>query len=392
MATANKGFEQPAAGSSNWDVPNNANFGYIDICFGGALALSATSGTTALTQAQCRNIYFNVTGALVGNVTYTIPSGVSGQFIIKNSTTNSYTLTIASAGGGSSVVVDQNKTNIVFSDGTNIISAVSNLFSGGTISGNLNIVSGGLSFSTSAPREDIDLYGSNIAGILHAYSNSNSSALTLSGGAAALNGAWVALYGGSHATNPSVLVFGAGASEFARFNSSGQFTVGRASPFYGGKLQGYWNPTTEQGLVLQSSNETYNNYALLFANSSNTIVGSVVQSTTSVTYNTTSDYRLKFDVEPIGKTFALETVLSLKPVSHSWIIEPTKRSFGFLAHEFIPSGVKGEKDKVDENGEIVPQQIDKAEAIPFLAGAIQALKDEIDDLRLQIAELKWGKR
>jgi hypothetical protein len=62
----------------------------------------------------------NVTGSIAANVTYTIPSGVGGQWVVKNLTTGGYSVVIASAGGGSSSTVANNVVATVVCDGTNV--------------------------------------------------------------------------------------------------------------------------------------------------------------------------------------------------------------------------------------------------------------------------------
>jgi hypothetical protein len=62
----------------------------------------------------------NVTGSIAANVTYTIPSGVGGQWVVKNLTTGGYSVVIASAGGGSSSTVANNIVATVVCDGTNV--------------------------------------------------------------------------------------------------------------------------------------------------------------------------------------------------------------------------------------------------------------------------------
>jgi len=124
--TTNKGLTQPANGSNvdTWDVPVNNNFGWIDQAFGSTTSLSATSGSATLTDTQYRSLILAVSGAIAANVTYTIPSSVGGQWIVYNTTTDSvggpWTITIASGGGGTSVVIQRNKATVILSDGTNI--------------------------------------------------------------------------------------------------------------------------------------------------------------------------------------------------------------------------------------------------------------------------------
>lgn len=123
MATTNKGLNQPAASSTAWNVPLNDNFGFIDAALGSVTTKSATGvGTTpvVLTTTEYRSLVLKFTGTLTANVTYQIPSGVGGSWIIDNSTSGAFTLTIDSAGAGTSVVVPQSSRISVYSDGTNI--------------------------------------------------------------------------------------------------------------------------------------------------------------------------------------------------------------------------------------------------------------------------------
>jgi hypothetical protein len=124
--TTNKGLSQPANGSNvdTWDVPVNANFGYIDQAFGATTSLNATSGSATLADTQYRSLSLSISGAISANVTYTIPSSVGGQWIIYNTTTDAsggpWSIIIASGGGGTTVAIQRNKSTVISSDGTNI--------------------------------------------------------------------------------------------------------------------------------------------------------------------------------------------------------------------------------------------------------------------------------
>jgi hypothetical protein len=132
MATANKGLNQPVIGSAGWGPPLNDNSGYIDAALGGVTSISVTSVTATpvpLTITQYRNLIIKFSGLLTANVTYQIPSGVGGQWIIENTTTGAFTLTVASLGGGTSVSLVPNFSTIV-SDGTNIATSSAALLDG----------------------------------------------------------------------------------------------------------------------------------------------------------------------------------------------------------------------------------------------------------------------
>jgi len=93
---------------------------------------------------------------------------------------------------------------------------------------------------------------------------------------------------------------------------------------------------------------------ILFYNA-NGNVGQIRTSGTSTSYNTSSDYRLKTDVQPM--TGATATFMQLKPVNFEWIADGT-RVDGFLAHELgevIPAAATGSKDgMMDEEYEVSP--------------------------------------
>jgi hypothetical protein len=162
---------------------------------------------------------------------------------------------------------------------------------------------------------------------------------------------------------------------------------------------------------------------------------SITENTTH--FNTSSDYRLKTDVQPI--TGASDRLKALKPVNFEWISDGT-RVDGFLAHEaqeVVPEAVAGTKDAmqteeyevtpavyedviipavdevVDEDGNVITegqeermeqrlvseavmgqrevphyQGIDQSKLIPLLTAAIQEQQSIIEDLKSRIETLE----
>lgn len=151
MPTTNKGLEQPAASSTNWDVPLNANFGYIDSALGGTTTKSVTGVSATpvvLTASEYRSLILNFTGTLTANVTYQIPSGVGGEWIVSNNTTGAFTLTIDNVATGASAVIPSGTRQIVYSDGTNVY-AVQAPATGAGASGQVAISNGSTLITTS---------------------------------------------------------------------------------------------------------------------------------------------------------------------------------------------------------------------------------------------------
>ena len=124
--TTNKAIEKPANNSyiGTWNVPINNDWDIIDSAFGGTYNVSLSSSNVTLTQANVQNTYISLTGTLTANVTVYFPNGVSGFYIVGNFTTGSYTVTLASAGGGLLTVNAASLANtFIWSTGTNIFLA-----------------------------------------------------------------------------------------------------------------------------------------------------------------------------------------------------------------------------------------------------------------------------
>ena len=109
---------------------------------------------------------------------------------------------------------------------------------------------------------------------------------------------------------------------------------------------------------------------------------------TTVSYITSSDYRLKENVVEI--TDGIERVKQLKPSKFNFIGED-RIVDGFLAHEVqgvVPESISGEKDEVDNDGNPVYQGIDQSKIVPLLAGALKEAISKIEQLETRIQTLE----
>ncbi len=109
--------------------------------------------------------------------------------------------------------------------------------------------------------------------------------------------------------------------------------------------------------------------------------GSITTGSSSAAYNTSSDYRLK---ENVDYTWDATTRLKqLKPARFNFIIDADKTVDGFLAHEvssIVPAAISGEKDAVDSDGKPEHQVIDHSKLVPLLVKTIQELEARITAL------------
>ena len=112
-------------------------------------------------------------------------------------------------------------------------------------------------------------------------------------------------------------------------------------------------------------------------------IGSVSQaSTSSVSYNTTSDYRLKENV--VNLEGATARLVQLQPKRFEWINDTDGAVWdGFLAHEVqsvVPEAITGAKDAVDADGNPEYQGIDQSKLVPLLVATIKELEARITAL------------
>lgn len=120
--TANKNLELPGNGDyvDTWNIPANGDFSIIDAALGGVTSLNATAGDATLTDTQYQKLILSISGTIAANVTYTIPSGVGGQWIVYNNTSGNFNVIFASAGGGNTEPVPQGQVSLIASNGTDI--------------------------------------------------------------------------------------------------------------------------------------------------------------------------------------------------------------------------------------------------------------------------------
>ena len=126
-----------------------------------------------------------------------------------------------------------------------------------------------------------------------------------------------------------------------------------------------------------TSGTRYFHYFLLSSNN----VGSITSTGSSTSYNTSSDHRLK---ENVNYTWDATTRLKqLKPARFNFISDADTTVDGFLAHEaqaVVPEAVTGTHNEVDADGNPVYQGIDQSKLVPLLVKTIQELEARITAL------------
>ena len=107
-----------------------------------------------------------------------------------------------------------------------------------------------------------------------------------------------------------------------------------------------------------------------------------------VSYNTSSDYRLKENVTAISD--GITRLKTLKPYRFNFKADASKTVDGFFAHEVtaVPEAITGTKDEVDSDDNPVYQGIDQSKLVPLLTAALQEAVAKIETLEAKVAALE----
>ena len=175
---------------------------------------------------------------------------------------------------------------------------------------------------------------------------------------------------------------GSSLAEKMRLDSNGKLFLGTTSGVRGAEdfsidasSDAIVARTAGAGLIVRKTSFS-NGFLCLFENDSATQVGAITSGGSSTSYSTSSDYRLK---ENVNYDWDATTRLKqLKPARFNFIADETNTLVdGFLAHEVssvVPEAITGEKDGAEMQG------IDQSKLVPLLVKTIQELEARITTL------------
>jgi hypothetical protein len=170
-------------------------------------------------------------------------------------------------------------------------------------------------------------------------------------------------------------------TERMRITSGGSVCINATSPGSNSPyLYNYNGDGSRFNAAFEVSVATDGFTSIMFRNP-NGNVGNIAINTSSVSYNTTSDYRLKEDLKDFS---GLNKVSAIKVYDYKWK-SCDERMDGVLAHELaevIPYAVHGKKDGEEMQG------VDYSKIVPILIKSIQEQQAQIEELKGEIDILK----
>jgi hypothetical protein len=254
--------------------------------------------------------------------------------------------------------------------------------------------------------------GNSILNLRNTNAGSSATSILALGNDSALNAAYIVLNSSTNSSGGTgnslnitnglnaPMTFATNGTERMRINAGGEVQINTTSDLASTAfLQIAYDGGANNAMVIKN-NGVYSSYTVNFLNSSSVSAGGIFMTgSNSVSYVTSSDYRLKEDIAPM--TGALDKVSALKPVTYKWKSDGSTGQ-GFIAHELqavVPDCVTGEKDAVetytdeDGNEQTRPkyQGIDTSFLVATLTAAIQELNAKVEAQAVRIAELEGAK-
>jgi hypothetical protein len=173
--------------------------------------------------------------------------------------------------------------------------------------------------------------------------------------------------------------------EVMRIDSSGNFLVGTTAQVQSGKQTISFNGSTHNGLIVQDTNDTSSGRFVGFNLNTGSSIGSIerVGATSAVIYNTTSDQRLKSNIEDASPV--LDKLMEVKVRQFDWTEGNLHQDAGFIAQELasVLSGIVT-KGKTAED----MWQMDYSRLTPYLVKAIQEQQALIENLTTRLNALE----
>ena len=244
------------------------------------------------------------------------------------------------------------------------------------------------------------------------------------GGQSSARGAFIAISGNEASSNPGQAIYQmgnvsgashvfrkAGGNDAVTINSIGQFFVNRTSGAIGtdgvaitpaGSASGTFTEIMNDGggVALSVGRGGSNGTAMQLTRGSG-VVGTISVTTSSTSFNTSSDYRLKENVADISD--GITRVKQLAPKRFNFIVDADTTVDGFLAHEaatVVPEAVTGTKDAMTEEqyivtaakGDVYTPATDDADEVVHSSNVEQPDTLEENQLWRETAEAVMGTR
>ena len=344
-------------------------------------------GTTSIALGQSAP---TITGLTLAGANLGTPTGNLTNCIFPTlnqnttGTATNVTGTVAVGNGGTGLT-SLTAGYIPYGNGTGALNSSAGLFFDGT---NL-----GIGTSSPSSKLHINITSGDALAIVSTQSTANASVYRMVNGVTNIaeitsGGPAYGSWGGVNSINiigvqNGPMTFATNSSERMRIDSSGNVLVGTTTQIVGSSKLTVRADTGNFGQIIQCSisggsafaiNNTGASYLQYFYNNGS-VVGSIANSTTTTTYLTSSDKRLKTNIKPAG--LATQSILDLPISQFDWLIDDSHQDFGGVAQDILPIIPEMVNVPTDETQMM---SVDWSKAVPRLIKTIQELNARLTTL------------
>ena len=350
----------------------------------------ATPITIGTTPIQLGQSVPTITGLTLAGANLGTPTGNLANCIFPTlnqnttGTATNVTGTVAVGNGGTGLT-SLTAGYIPYGNGTGALNSSAGLFFDGT---NL-----GIGTSSPSSKLHINITSGDALAIVSTQSTANASVYRMVNGVTNIaeitsGGPAYGSWGGVNSINiigvqNGPMTFATNSSERMRIDSSGNVLVGTTTQIVGSSKLTVRADTGNFGQIIQCSisggsafaiNNTGASYIQYFYNNGS-VVGSIANSTTTTTYLTSSDKRLKTNIKPAG--LATQSILDLPISQFDWLIDDSHQDFGGVAQDILPIIPEMVNVPTDETQMM---SVDWSKAVPRLIKTIQELNARLTTL------------
>ena len=164
--------------------------------------------------------------------------------------------------------------------------------------------------------------------------------------------------------------------ESMRIDASGNLLVGASSQLSSSKVLVSFNGTSHNGIVLKTTRAQTGSSFEVYLNSSNQVAGSISHNgSTTVSYNTSSDQRLKENIADADDAGSKIDAIQVR--KFDWKADGSHQDYGMVAQELqavAPEAVSGDADSEEMMG------VDYSKLVPMMLKEIQSLRARVAQL------------
>ena len=161
-------------------------------------------------------------------------------------------------------------------------------------------------------------------------------------------------------------------------DANGRLIIGNTAIIGPGKINTYFNGSTEDGIDFKNTNTGNTGAFVAFFNSAGGVAGSITQSSaTTVLYNVTSDYRLKENIVDAASASALIDAIQVR--QYNWKSDGSHQRYGFIAQELVTVAPEAVHQPADPEAMMA---VDYSKLVPMLVKEIQSLRQRLSAANL----------